>query len=146
MTGTPWSAPPFTLNPNLPWASGRMVTVTMPVLEPLEPPLTSLRASSGRGEEAGGGLLSSLTLMGSGERGRRRAVEAWLKAWLAWLTGGSLDARPTTSLLRSELESSTKENFADGAERSTGEARPCVEGEDEEGGGREGSPGGREGA
>ena len=62
-------------------------------------------------------------------------MEAWLKAWLAWLTGGSLDARPTTSLLRSELESSTKENFADGAERSTGEARPCVEGEDEEGGG-----------
>ena len=99
--------------------------MTMPVEEALEP-LTSLRASSGRGEEAGGGLLSSLTLRGRGERGRRRAVEAWL-------TGGSLDALPgpITSLPRSELESSTKENLADGADRSTGEARPCVEGEEE---------------
>ena len=75
MTGTPWSAPPFTLKPNLPCESGRMVTVTMPVEEPVVDPLTSLAASSGRGEEDF--ELSSLTVRGSGgERGRTRAVEA----------------------------------------------------------------------
>ena len=74
MTGTPWSAPPFTLKPNLPCESGRMVTVTMPVEEPLDK-LTSLASSSGRGEEDF--ELSSLTVRGSGgERGRTRAVEA----------------------------------------------------------------------
>ena len=31
ITGTPWSAPPFTLNPKRPWVSGLMVTVMTPV-------------------------------------------------------------------------------------------------------------------
>ena len=123
MTGTPWSAPPFTLNPKRPCVSGLMVTVTTP-----------LQASSWTVS----GLAVTVSLLGSGEVSR--TVLAWLGGSLEALTG-SCDG---VSLPLSLLLSSAKLNRAGGLDRSVGD-RVLVLGE-EEGGPVEGIPGGRLGA